>query len=92
MIPFKLLCISGYSEAICLDIFLLFAKPGEFCEESQPDISVLPSEEAYPAILLIHTVLHYSSINNVPPRGSAACLGRLLYSWLDVYFEYSASA
>lgn len=39
---------------------------GEFGQESEPDISFLPPPEVDPTILLIHTVLHHSPIDDVP--------------------------
>jgi hypothetical protein len=35
-------------------------------KEVQFDISFLPAEEAYSAILFVHPLLHHSSIDHVP--------------------------
>ncbi|KAL0369441.1 UNVERIFIED_CONTAM: putative xyloglucan glycosyltransferase 6 [Sesamum angustifolium] len=44
----------------------IWSLAGEFGQESQPDIPFLPPSEAYPSFLLLHTVLHYSPVDNVP--------------------------
>ena len=72
-------------------MLLFFDIPGEFCQESQFDISFLPPTKAHPAILFVHTLLHHSPPDHVPARSSATSLGCLLCSRNHVYIEYSPS-
>ncbi|KAK6141863.1 hypothetical protein DH2020_024398 [Rehmannia glutinosa] len=51
---------------------------GEYVEESKPNISLLPPSEAYPALLLVHTILHYSPLTMFLPEAQ-------LPSWVVCY-------
>ena len=64
---------------------------GEFCQEIQSDISVLPPTEAYPAVLFIYSLLHYSSSEYVHARSPITSLDSLLYPWNNVCLEYPSS-
>lgn len=61
---------------------------GEFPQEGEPDISVLPPPEAYPTLLLVHAILHHSPIDHVPARSSAANLGCLLHPGTSLYTKH----
>lgn len=68
-----------------------FLIPGKYGQESEFDISVLSPTEAYSALLLVHPVLHHSTIDNVPARSSVTSLGCLLCPWDYVCLEYPSS-
>lgn len=61
-------------------------------EEGQPDIPILSSKEADITFLLIHTVLYYTSTNNVHTRSWVTPLGDLLYPYSHVHFEHPSIA
>lgn len=49
-------------------------------EEGKYDLPILPSEEAYPTILLIHPLLHHPSYDNVCARSTTSSVGGVLHS------------
>lgn len=75
----KLTDLGGF--ALCAD---LFSKEGKY------DLSLLPSEETYFAILFIHSFLHHPTNDYVRARSNSASLGRVLHSGAHVNFEYLA--
>lgn len=58
-------------------------------EEGEFDLPFLSSKEAYSTILLIHTLLHYTSIDNVHTRSRASVVDHLLCSYLHFASQHS---
>lgn len=56
-------------------------------EEGQHDISLLSSAKTDTSFLLIHTILHHTSISNVHTRGRITSLGGLLCPGFHVFFK-----
>lgn len=65
----------------------------DFCsQEGEYDLSLLPTEKTYSAILFFYTILHHPSNDYVCAGSNSPSLGRVLRSGADVNFEYPAIA